>query len=472
MALQRYSSRDEFGNLLATEQPEPVWAAPTATGPLAARLMLPGSKSLTNRELVLSALADGASLMRRPLHSRDSALMIEALKQLGVAIDEVAGDGAFGPDLRVTPPADSEGLHGGVSIDTGLAGTVMRFLPPVAALALGPVAIDGDAAARRRPMRTTIQALRDLGVEVDDDGSGTMPFTIHGTGAVEGGQLAIDASASSQFVSGLLLAAPRFRRGLELRHTGERLPSLPHIEMTIASLAERGVVVENPEPGVWIVPASPISARDVTIESDLSNAAPFLAAALVAGGTVTIDGWPDATTQVGAQLEQLLPHYGAVVRRDGRALTVDGGPGVRGGAALPAVDLDLSEAGELAPTFAILAALASGPGRITGIGHLRGHETDRLAALRENIERLGGSVTEWDDGLTIEPASLRGGPWLAHEDHRMATSGALLGLAVPGIEVDDIGSTSKTLPEFPELWELLLRGPAAARVEPINWLAL
>lgn len=472
MALQRYSSRDEFGNLLATEQPEPVWAAPTATGPLAARLMLPGSKSLTNRELVLSALADGRSLLRRPLHSRDSALMIEALKQLGVRIDEVAGDGAFGPDLRVTPPADSEGLHGGVSIDTGLAGTVMRFLPPVAALALGPVAIDGDASARRRPMRTTIQALRDLGVEVDDDGSGTMPFTIHGSGAVEGGQLAIDASASSQFVSGLLLAAPRFLRGLELRHTGERLPSLPHIEMTIAALAARGVVVENPEPGVWVVPPSSISASDIRIESDLSNAAPFLAAALVAGGTVTIDGWPDATTQVGAQLEQLLPRYGAVVRREGQALTVDGGPGVRGGAALPAVDLDLSEAGELAPTFAILAALASEPSRISGIGHLRGHETDRLAALRENIERLGGSVAESSDGLAIEPAPLHGGPWLAHEDHRMATSGALLGLVVPGLEVDDIGSTAKTLPEFPELWGHLLRGPAAARVEPINWLAL
>lgn len=469
MALQRYSSRDEFGNLLATEQSEPFWSAPTASGPLAARLMLPGSKSLTNRELVLAALADGPSLLRRPLHSRDSALMVEALKQLGVGLDEVPGDGAFGPDLRVSPTTE---LHGGVSIDTGLAGTVMRFLPPVAALALGPVAVDGDAAARARPMRTTIQALRDLGVEVDDDGSGTMPFTIHGTGRVEGGELAIDASASSQFVSGLLLAAPRFARGLELRHTGARLPSLPHIEMTIAVLAARGVVVENPEPGVWRVPAAPIAARDVTIESDLSNAAPFLAAALVAGGTVTIDGWPDRTTQVGAQLEQLLPRFGAVVRRDGDALTVDGGSGVRGGAALPGVDLDLSEAGELAPTLAALAALASEPSRLTGIGHLRGHETDRLAALRDDIARLGGSVTELEDGLAIEPAPLHGGPWLAYGDHRMATSGALLGLAVDGVEVDDIGSTAKTLPEFPELWQQMLRGPAAASVEPINWLAL
>ncbi|HEY4152044.1 MAG TPA: 3-phosphoshikimate 1-carboxyvinyltransferase, partial [Pseudolysinimonas sp.] len=346
------------------------------------------------------------------------------------------------------------------------------FVPPVAALALGPVAIDGDVAARRRPMRTTIQALRDLGIDVDDDGSGKMPFTIHGTGVVEGGRLDIDASTSSQFVSGLLLAAPRFARGLELHHTGERLPSLPHIEMTIATLAARGVVVESPSPGVWVVPSTSIAALDVTIETDLSNAAPFLAAALVAGGTVTIDGWPDATTQVGAQLEHLLPRVGAVVRRDGQTLTVDGGAGVRGGTALPGVELDLSEAGELAPTFAALAALASGPSRLTGIGHLRGHETDRLAALRENIERLGGSVTELDDGLVIEPAPLHGGPWFAHEDHRMATSGALLGLVVAGLEVDDIGSTAKTLPEFPELWEQMLHGPAAASVEPINWLAL
>ena len=473
MALQRYSTRDEFGNLLASDDAAVWWAAPTATGPLSARLMLPGSKSLSNRELVLSALADGSSLLRRPLHSRDSRLMIDALRALGVDIDEVPGDGAFGPDLRVTPPELSgRELLGSVSIDTGLAGTVMRFLPPVAALALGPVAIDGDANARRRPMRTTIQALRDLGVEVDDDGSGTMPFTIHGTGAVEGGELSIDASASSQFVSGLLLAAPRFRKGLTLRHTGERLPSLPHIEMTIASLAARGVEVSSPEPGVWVVPAGPISAAELTIEPDLSNAAPFLAAALVAGGTVTIEGWPDATTQVGAQLERLLPRFGAAVSRADGALTVSGGAGIRGGVALPGAELDLGEAGELAPTFAALAALASGPSRLTGIGHLRGHETDRLAALVTDITALGGVARELDDGLEIEPAALHGGPWLAFEDHRMATSGALIGLVVEGVEVDDIATTAKTLPEFPELWQQLLHGRPAATTRAIDWLGL
>jgi len=429
------------------------WLAPRATGPLAARVSLPGSKSLTNRELVLSALADGPSLLRRPLHSRDSMLMIEALRALGVQIEQVEGDGAYGADLRITPPAE---LTGSAAIDCGLAGTVMRFLPPVAALALGPVAFDGDEAARRRPMRTTIEALRALGVDVNDDGRGALPFSLWGSGAVRGGEIAIDASASSQFVSGLLLAAPRFTEGLVLRHTGERLPSMPHIEMTIATLADRGVTVESPEPGVWVVPHAPIRGREVVIEPDLSNAAPFLVAAVIAGGTVAVEGWPPATTQVGADLAHLLPHFGATVRRDGDALVVDGGAGLLGGAAVGGVELDLSTGGELAPAIVALAALAGGPSTITGIGHLRGHETDRLAALTAEISALGGACTELDDGLALEPRPLHGGPWRAYEDHRMATAGAIIGLAVDGVRVDDIGSTAKTLPQFAQLWAAML----------------
>jgi 3-phosphoshikimate 1-carboxyvinyltransferase len=462
MGLMRYSDRDELPldgvRTRDTENSGPgPWTAPTAGAPLSARVSLPGSKSLTNRELVLAALADGPSVLRRPLHSRDTALMVEALRALGAGIHEQPGDGEFGPDLRVAPGE----LAGGVSIDAGLAGTVMRFIPPVAALALGPVALDGDAGARRRPMRTTIQALRDLGVDVADDGTGSLPFTVHGTGEVEGGELAIDASASSQFVSGLLLAAPRFVRGLVLRHTGERVPSTPHIEMTIATLAARGVTVESPEPGVWIVPPAPIRALDATIEPDLSNAAPFLAAALVAGGSVTVTGWPSSTTQVGDALLELLPRYGATVRRDGDAVTVTGG------GAIPGVELDLSAGGELAPAFAGLAALATGSGRITGIAHLRGHETDRLAALAADLGALGARVTELDDGLAFEPAELHGGPWRSYEDHRMATTGALIGLAVPGVEIDDIATTAKTLPEFPELWRRMLRRPSS--VDPLLW---
>lgn len=466
MQVFRYSGPEfsPYGDdeLVVADEPGP-WVAPVAGGALDARLQLPGSKSLTNRELVLSALADAPTLLRWPLHSRDSALMIEALRTLGTTVEEVEGDGQFGSDLLVTPGE----LLGGGSIDCGLAGTVMRFLPPVAALALGPVVFDGDESARRRPMRTMIEALRGLGVEVNDDGRGALPFSLYGTGAVEGGALSIDASASSQFVSGLLLSAPRFTRGLELRHTGEHLPSMPHIEMTIACLAARGVAVGTPEVGVWTVEPQPISGGEVLIEPDLSNAAPFLAAALVAGGTVTIEGWPDATTQVGAHLESILPLFGARVTRAGGALTVDGGAGLLGGGSIPGVDLDLSAGGELAPAIVGLAALASTPSRITGIGHLRGHETDRLAALAAEITGLGGNVTELEDGLAIDPAPLTGGLWHTYEDHRMATTGAIIGLAVPGVLIEDIDTTSKTLPQFAELWSgrLIHVGGAAAAPE-------
>lgn len=456
MLISKYSQPDfdPYGDNRRDETSEPgPWPAPQPEGPLAARLQLPGSKSLTNRELVLAALADGPSTITRPLHSRDTQLMIDALRALGVGIDQVPGSGRYGADLRITPPNE---LLGSATIDCGLAGTVMRFLPPVAALALGPVAFDGDEYARNRPMRTTIDSLRALGVDVNDDGTGTMPFSLYGTGTVAGGELAIDASASSQFVSGLLLVAPRFTNGLTLRHTGERLPSMPHIEMTVECLRARGVAVHSPEVGVWVVEPGPIAARDLVMEPDLSNAAPFLAAAVVAGGTVTIEDWPDATTQVGAQLEQLLPRFGATTSRDGGALTVDGGSGIRGGRRIDGVDLDLGEAGELAPTFVGLAALAASPSRITGIGHLRGHETDRLAALRTEIEKLGGSVAELDDGLEISPAPMHGGVWASYADHRMATTGALLGLAVDGLAVDDVATTAKTLPEFVELWRQLV----------------
>jgi 3-phosphoshikimate 1-carboxyvinyltransferase len=440
---------DEAGN----------WLAPRATARLNARVELPGSKSLTNRELVLSALANGPSLLRRPLHSRDSMLMIEALRSLGVTIDEVPGEGPDGPDLRITPPSE---LSGSTSIECGLAGTVMRFLPPVAALALGPVAFDGDEGARRRPMRTTIESLRALGVDVNDDGRGALPFSLWGTGSVRGGEIAIDASSSSQFVSGLLLAAPRFDEGLVLRHTGERLPSLPHIEMTIATLAARGVRVESPEPGVWVVPHAPIAGIPVDIEPDLSNAAPFLVAAVIAGGTVAVEGWPSSTTQVGADLETLLPLFGAAVKREGSRLVIDGGAGLLGGARVPGIRLDLSTGGELAPALVALVALAADSSEITGIGHLRGHETDRLAALAAEINGLGGAVTELDDGLSIEPRPLHGGTWKAYDDHRMATAGAIIGLAVDGVLVDDIASTSKTLPQFTALWHAMLDQTAAS----------
>jgi len=448
MQVFTYSGPEDF-DLYGDAQRETTtvpgpWLAPLAAHPLSARLRLPGSKSLTNRELVLSALADSPSLLRAPLISRDTNLMIDALRDLGVQIEEVPGEGAFGPDLLVTPGE----LVGSSSIDCGLAGTVMRFLPPLAALALGPVSFDGDEHARKRPMRTTIDSLRALGVDVTDDGRGTLPFSLFGTGSVAGGRLDIDASASSQFVSGLLLSAPRFENGLELHHTGEHLPSIAHIEMTIAALAARGVTVDSPEPGVWIVQPGAIAGREVDIEPDLSNAGPFLGAALVAGGSVTIEGWPVGTTQVGDELQTILRDLGGDVVLEGGALTVTGTGTIHG--------ITLDNASELAPTIAAIAALADSETVLTGIAHLRGHETDRLAALAAEINALGGDVTETEDGLVIRPAALDGGLWKAYADHRMATAGAIIGLRIPGISVDDIGSTSKTLPQFIDLWNEML----------------
>ncbi|MDM4764137.1 3-phosphoshikimate 1-carboxyvinyltransferase [Galbitalea sp. SE-J8] len=449
----RYSGRDFSPYDDEVVDPDETgWVAPRALGPLGARMRLPGSKSITNRELVLSALADAPSLLRAPLLSRDTLLMIEGLRSLGVVIEEVDGDGGFGPDLRITPPAI---LEGSTSIDCGLAGTVMRFLPPVAALALGPVAFDGDEHARRRPMRTTVDALRALGVDVSDDGRGALPFSLWGRGAVAGGELAIDASSSSQFVSGLLLAAPRFENGLTLRHTGETLPSPAHIRMTIDALSARGVEVGTPEDGVWVVPPHPIAGREADVEPDLSNAGPFLAAAAIAGGDVTIVGWPTGTTQVGERMPDILAEMGAVVSRVGDELTVSGSGELHG--------LHLDEASELAPTVAAVAALADSETRLTGIAHLRGHETDRLAALATEITGLGGDVTETDDGLVIRPAALHGGDWHSYADHRMATAGALIGLAVDGVVVDDVETTAKTLPQFVGLWTAML---ATASVAP------
>lgn len=453
MLISKYSAPnfDPYGDR-RPEEPDVPWAAPTPAGPLHARLALPGSKSLTNRELVLSALAGAPSLLRAPLHSRDSANMISALRALGTRIEEREGSGAFGTDLLVTPGE----LIGSTTIDCGQAGTVMRFVPPVAALGLGPTTFDADDSARSRPMGGIIDALRGLGVDLDDTGRGGLPFTVHGTGRVPGGAIEIDASASSQFVSALLLSAARFEGGLHLTHIGERLPSLPHIEMTIEALAGRGVDVHSPRTGEWVVAPGAIGGRDIDIEPDLSNAAPFLAAALVTGGSVTITGWPDTTTQVGADLARILPAFGATLERTEDALTVRGGDGIHG------VELDMTTGGELAPTIVALAALADSPSTIVGIGHIRHHETDRLAALAEGLRTLGGEVEELDDGLRVTPRPLHSGVWQSHQDHRMSTSGAVLGLAVPGIAIEDIEATHKTLPQFTTLWHDLVASDGRA----------
>ncbi|MEN2738006.1 3-phosphoshikimate 1-carboxyvinyltransferase [Microbacterium sp. X-17] len=423
-----------------------AWPAPVAAAPLHATVTVPGSKSLTGRELVLAALAEAPGTLRGPLHSDDSARMVDALSALGAHIEAIPEPGAFGPDLLVEPTFP---LQAAV-VDCGQAGTVMRFVSALAGLAAGDVEMTAHPSALHRPMGAMIHALRDLGIDVDDGGSWSLPFTVRGRGHIRGGEVTIDASASSQFVSGLLLAAPRFDTGLHLVHEGERLPSMPHIDMTVEALGRHGIHVERPRVGEWIVPPAPIRAKEVTIEPDLSNAAPFLAAALVTGGSVSVTGWPAHSTQPGALLGDILSEMGARVSRRHGALTVTAEGGIRG------VDLDLSAAGELAPTIVALAAFADAPSRLHGIGHIRGHETDRIAALVAELRGLGGEAEEFEDGIRIIPRPLHGGLWHAYHDHRMATTGALVGLAVPGVEIDDIGTTAKTLPEFPELWRRML----------------
>lgn len=412
-----------------------MWSAPAAAGPVDATVTLPGSKSITNRALVLAALADGASWLRRPLHSRDTVLMAAALRALGARIDETP-DG----DWRITPGE----LRGPATIDVGLAGTVMRFVPPVAALADGDVRFDGDARARSRPMGPILAALRTLGTGVTGE---ALPFTVHATGAVAGGSVTIDASGSSQFVSGLLLAAPRYGKGIEVRHEGPPVPSAAHLSMTLRMLRDAGASAEA-GPGIWRVRPGTLHGREIDVEPDLSNAAPFLAAALVTGGQVTVRDWPAETTQPGDALRRLLAEMGA---------TVEGNLTVRGGGTIRGIDVDLADTSELTCVIAALAALANGPSRLRGIGHMRGHETDRLAALTTEINGLGGHVRESADGLEIRPRPLRGGVFHTYDDHRMVMAGAVLGLAVPGVEVENLATVGKTLPEFGELWTEMLR---------------
>ena len=427
-----------------------AWPAPTAAEPVLATVAVPGSKSATNRALVLAALADGPSTVSAALAARDTRLMAQALASLGVEIREVGADAVGNVDWQVTPDT----LHGDASIDVGLAGTVMRFLPPVAALATGSVDFDGDPRARERPLGPMLDALRALGVAVTDTG-GFLPLRIDGTGAVRGGAVDIDASASSQFVSGLLLSAASFDDGLTLTHTGRDLPSQPHIAMTLHMLGEHAVhIAFDADTATWSLAPAPIRAVDRRIEPDLSNAGPFLAAAMATAGTVTIPGWPRHTTQAGDDLRGLLAEMGGHVDLHSDGLTVTGPGAIRG------IDVDLGQVGELTPVIAALAALAKTPSRLRGIAHLRGHETDRLAALAEMLTALGGSATETEDGLVIKPSTLHGATVSSYGDHRMATAAAVIGLVVPGVCIQDIGTTAKTLPDFTGMWQRMLTAGA------------
>ncbi|MGC5346181.1 3-phosphoshikimate 1-carboxyvinyltransferase [Streptomyces sp. AM 4-1-1] len=427
-----------------------LWPAPHASGAVDATVTVPGSKSVTNRALILAALSSEPGRLRRPLRSRDTLLMAEALRAMGVGIEEGVGPDGSGEVWRIIPA----GLHGAAHVDVGNAGTVMRFLPPVATLAEGAVHFDGDPRSYERPLTGVIDALRALGARIDDEGRGSLPLTVHGSGALDGGTVKIDASSSSQFVSALLLSAPRFNQGVEVRHTGSALPSMPHIRMTVGMLRAVGAQVDEPEsggePNTWRVSPSALLGRDLTVEPDLSNAQPFLAAALVTGGRVTVPDWPERTTQPGDALREIFTAMGGGCELSDRGLVFTGSGRIHG------IDIDLSEVGELTPGIAAVAALADSPSTLRGVAHLRLHETDRLAALTKEINGLGGDVTETADGLRIRPRPLHGGTFHTYDDHRMATAGSIIGLAVPGVEIENVATTAKTLPDFPRMWTGML----------------
>jgi 3-phosphoshikimate 1-carboxyvinyltransferase len=423
------------------------WPAPSTPTPVHATVTVPGSKSLTNRALVLAALATaaGTSTISGALRSRDTDLMIGALRELGVTVHGAADELTVSGHIAPAPDA---------RVDCGLAGTVLRFVPPVAALGTGTVTFDGDEQARARPIAPLLAALRGLGVDVDGDG---LPFRVRGGGSVPGGTVEIDASASSQFVSGLLLSGAAFADGLQIVHTGAAVPSAPHVAMTVSMLRDAGVDVDDSQADRWRVRPGPVAARNWTIEPDLSNAFPFLAAAVVSGGIVRITGWPAVSIQPADAVLGILEKLGSVVQHGDSYLEVQGSPAYGG------FDADLHDVGELTPAVAALAALAM-PGSVSalrGIAHLRGHETDRLAALSAEINGLGGDCAQTPDGLVITATPLRAGLWRSYADHRMATAGAIVGLRVPGVEVQDIATTAKTLPDFPQMWAGMLAGQAA-----------
>ncbi|HIW96213.1 MAG TPA: 3-phosphoshikimate 1-carboxyvinyltransferase [Candidatus Corynebacterium gallistercoris] len=423
---------------------EQLWPAPVANTPVHATVAIPGSKSITNRALILAAVADGPSTIDDALVSRDTELMMQALRSLGTQIR------LEGNRIHVVP---AEKLHGG-RIDCGLAGTVMRFMPPLATLVEGTVEFDGDPQARCRPMHTTIDSLRALGATVEASSASNpsgLPFMVHGSGRVKGGEVVIDASASSQFVSGLLLAGALFDDGVHVVHQGNALPSQPHVEMTVQMLREAGVTVDVAM-NSWTVHPGPIRGKHWHVEPDLSNATPFMAAAAVTAGEVRVDNWPQVTTQPGDQFRQILQDMGAEVELDThtRQLIVCGNRDLQG------ITWDLHDIGELTPTVAAVASLAKTRSHLYGIAHLRGHETDRLQALAVNINAFGGNVTQTEDGLIIDPLPLEGGRWESYADHRMATAGAIIGLRVHGVEVEDIDTTAKTLPGFRRRWAQML----------------
>lgn len=449
------------------------WPAPTPVASLNAEVILPGSKSQTSRALVIGTIAQRPTIIHGALASRDSYLASQAMEQFGARFEYSDTSN----DVTVHPPTE---LHGGGTIDCGLAGTVMRFAPALAAFANGKTQFIGDEAAQKRPLAPLMDALISLGAKVKYQGEkGYLPLRIRGratrpTSAFEElghgewdapatADVAVDTTSSSQYLSALLLASPLFPVPTVLRAEG-RIPSWPYVQMSIDMLAEQGVNINRTSSSSWLTePVRPVG-NPINIEPDLSNAGAFLAAGLLSGGNVTVRDWPRNTDQVGKYWLDLLPRFGATVVLSRLGLTVHAPKDLK----WPGLEFDLAPCGELAPTVAALCLFATSPSTIIGIGHLRGHETDRLSALEQQIKKLGAGAKILRDGIRIIPGPMSPTLINTYNDHRMATFAALVGLRVPGCIVENVETTAKTLPEFPERWNAMLSG--ATSPEPL-WLS-
>ncbi len=439
------------------------WEAPYANHKLKACVEVPGSKSLSNRYLILAAIGTKPVVLQGLLRSRDTELMINALSTFGVECESLNQDGT---KLRVIPPEDGIfRVPDNAEVYCGLAGTVMRFVAALALFANKAVRFDGDKQAYARPMKPVLDGLEQLGASVEYHGEvGFLPFTItpyEVESKVNNSSekvVRIDSSSSSQFISALLLVGSRIPGGLRLEHIGEKLPSMPHIRMTMDDICKAGGTVNMTSNAIWHVKESKITlANAVTVEPDLSNAAPFLGAALIAGGSVSTPNWPLSTTQPGGLLPEILKKMGAKVSfektsDDAGIMHVESNGVIK---AIP--HLDLSAAGEIAPSIAAILAFASGPSELHGIAHLRGHETNRLQALVEELNRVGIGAKELEDGIRIEPSNnMHGEVMETYADHRMATFAAMLGLRIENILVKNIATTRKTIPDFPGMWHKML----------------
>lgn len=407
---------------------------------------------MTNRALVLGALSGSATEIINPLIARDTELMASALRSLGCGIENR-------PQGWLITPAAAGTVSDHVEVDAGNAGTVLRFLPAVAALSPADVAFRGDPRISQRPVGPLLAALAELGARISDGGADGILFVVHGQGAVRGGAVTLDASSSSQLISGLMLAAPRFETGALIRHEGPPVPSAPHLEMSARMLRACGCEVTTPAgkrrsgdgdsvPDEWQVSPGPIAADRIAIEPDLSNAVPFLAAALATGGEVTVADWPTDSMQPAGAIIEVLTAMGARISHSAAGLRVSGSGQISG------IRADLSAIGELTPVLTALATLASSPSEFTGVGHVRRHETDRLAALAREIGKLGGDITELADGLRIRPRPLRGDGVVfdSHDDHRLVMAAAVLGLVAGELKVHNAATVGKTFPGFPAYW--------------------